>query len=95
MSAAPTVGMTGDTAPPKRLLVVDDEPLLVRILAHLLGKAGFIVVTALDGRATDTAQEVLARIAATAPGAGLRVRVTRGPEVVELEVTAGERPRTR
>lgn len=50
MSVAPTVGMTGDTAPPKRLLVVDDEPLLVRILAHLLGKAGFIVVTALDGR---------------------------------------------
>jgi serine protease DegS len=53
------------------------------------------LVTALDGRATDTAQEVLARIAATAPGARLRVRVTRGPEVVELEVTAGERPRTR
>ncbi len=38
--------MTG----PKRILVVDDEPLLIRILQHLLTKRGFDVVTALDGR---------------------------------------------
>lgn len=35
---------------PKRLLVVDDEPLLVRILEHLLTRSGFAVTTALDGR---------------------------------------------
>lgn len=46
--------MTITPAPPaaatKRILVVDDEPLLVRILQHLLTRAGFAVVIALDGR---------------------------------------------
>ena len=45
-----TTAETTTRAAKKRILVVDDEPLLVRILEHLLTKAGFAVVTALNGR---------------------------------------------
>lgn len=36
---------------PQRVLVVDDEPMLVNLLHHLLRHAGFEVVTAPDGGA--------------------------------------------
>jgi S1-C subfamily serine protease len=39
-----------------------------------------------------SAQDTLARIAATAPGGRLRLRVQRGAEVAEVEVPVVERP---
>jgi CheY-like chemotaxis protein len=37
-------------SPPKRLLVVDDEPLLIRIMEHLFSRSGYAVTTALNGQ---------------------------------------------
>jgi Do/DeqQ family serine protease len=50
------------------------------------------LVLAIDGRDVASAQDTLARIAATAPGGRLRLRVQRGAEVAEVEVPVVERP---
>ena len=43
--------MTGNSPTPPTVVVIDDEPDLRRALEVLLGRAGFTVVTAVDGRA--------------------------------------------
>ncbi len=45
-----TCVMTSDRADLKRILLVDDDALLLRILANVLQTAGYIVCTAANGR---------------------------------------------
>src|SRR5439155_291986 len=42
--------MLADTAPPQRVLVVDDEPDITGLVSYHLAKAGYRVMTVADGR---------------------------------------------
>ncbi len=54
-------GSTGAPTTPQKVLVVDDTPQNVKLLADLLGVKGYAVATAVNG------EEALARVAADAP----------------------------
>lgn len=57
-----TIYLSTDTAAPnKRVLVVDDNPVNLKITAHLIRKAGFLTDTA------ETAEEALDRLASNRP----------------------------
>lgn len=53
------------------------------------------LVLAIDGREVASAQETLARVAASAPGSRLQLRVQRGAQVADVEVPVQERPQER
>lgn len=50
------------------------------------------VITAVDGRAVGSMEEVAAAVAAKEPGEQLRLEVRRGPSRLSLAVTLASRP---
>jgi len=53
--------MSEHTSPPKKILLADDDPYISRAYSFALGKAGFEVIKAVNGK------EVLAQAIATTP----------------------------
>jgi CheY-like chemotaxis protein len=50
-----STGITSDSRSPlprteKKILIVDDDPIILRLLSHFLGKSGYAVTSAADGR---------------------------------------------